>query len=89
MFVGVIVFVGVVLGVAVGVAVGVMVLVGVGVGVIGTIQPTINDHNVSTSLLSTGLTTTFTLSDDPSTDNVVEPVTFEIEVYPVNNTFSG
>jgi hypothetical protein len=34
-------------GVAVGVAVGVIVLVGVGVGVIGTIQPTINDHNVS------------------------------------------
>jgi len=34
-------------GVAVGVAVGVVVFVGVGVGVIGTIQPTINDHNVS------------------------------------------
>jgi hypothetical protein len=39
---------GVKLGVAVGVAVGVIVFVGVGVGVIGTIHPTINDHNVST-----------------------------------------
>ena len=77
------------LGVAVGVAVGVFVFVGVGVGVIGTIHPTINDHNVSTSLLSTGLTTTFTLSDEPSTDNVVKPVTPDTDVYPVNNTFSG
>jgi hypothetical protein len=39
---------GVKLGVAVGVAVGVIVFVGVGVGVIGTIHPTMNDHNVST-----------------------------------------
>jgi hypothetical protein len=61
---------GVKLGVAVGVAVGVIVFVGVGVGVIGTIHPTMNDHNVSTSLLSTGLTTTLTLSEEPSTDIV-------------------
>ena len=45
--------VGVLVGLTVGVNVGVTVFVGVGVCVIGTIHPTINDHCVSTSPLST------------------------------------
>jgi hypothetical protein len=80
-FVGVTVCVGVIVGVIVGVAVGVTDLVGVGVGVNGTIHPTMNDHNVSTSLLSTGLTTTFTLSEEPSTVIINVPSsTFDVEV---------
>ena len=46
------------------------VFVGVGVCVNGIIHPTINDHSVSISPLSTGLITTFIVSDVPSTDNV-------------------
>ena len=65
------------------VTVGVTVGVGVGVGVNGIIHPTINDHNVSISPLSTGFTITFTVSDDPSTDIVYEPFTSAIDVYPV------
>ena len=63
--VGVCVNVGV--GVNVVVTVGVTEFVGVGVGVNGIIHPTMNDHNVSTSPLSTGLTTTFNEFDEPST----------------------
>ena len=59
------------------VTVGVTVGVGVGVGVNGIIHPTINDHVVSGSLLSIGLTITLTFSDDPSTLNL-----YGVKLYP-------
>ena len=79
---------GVFVGVIVGVFVGVIVGVGVGVCVNGIIHPTINDHNVSTSPLSTGLITTFIVSEVPSTDNVYV-ATPDTDVNPVKYVSTG
>ena len=54
----------------------------------GIIHPTINDHNVSISPLSTGLITTFIVSDVPSTVNVCVD-TPAIDVNPVKYVSTG